>query len=172
MESGEAFWSEILWDQFGAAMEMLGNAIRACPDDLWTASARRRAPFWRAAYHTLFYLDQYLSDDPEAFAPPAPFDLPLRRLEADAGQAERPYTKEELLTYLAHCQRKCGAAVQVTVGEAARRPCGLSWLAVSRAELHIYNLRHVQHHAAQLNLLLREATDAAPDWVSVSGRPG
>ena len=28
------------------------------------------------------------------------------------------------------------------------------------------NLRHVQHHTAQLNLLLRQRTDSAPRWVS------
>jgi uncharacterized damage-inducible protein DinB len=27
-------------------------------------------------------------------------------------------------------------------------------------------MRHVQHHAAQLNLMLRQATDSAPDWIS------
>jgi hypothetical protein len=30
----------------------------------------------------------------------------------------------------------------------------------------LYNLRHVQHHAAQLNLILRQVTNsAAPAWV-------
>jgi hypothetical protein len=29
----------------------------------------------------------------------------------------------------------------------------------------LYNLRHVQHHAAQLNLILRQTVDAAPRWV-------
>jgi hypothetical protein len=32
-------------------------------------------------------------------------------------------------------------------------------------ELHLYNLRHVQHHAAQLNLLLRQTIGSAPRWV-------
>jgi hypothetical protein len=33
-------------------------------------------------------------------------------------------------------------------------------------EILFYNMRHVQHHVAQLNLLLRQAIDQAPDWVS------
>ena len=33
-------------------------------------------------------------------------------------------------------------------------------------EILLYNMRHVQHHAAQLNLLLRQELDDAPDWVS------
>jgi hypothetical protein len=32
-------------------------------------------------------------------------------------------------------------------------------------ELLLYNLRHVQHHAAQLNLILRQQVDAAASWV-------
>jgi len=46
------------------------------------------------------------------------------------------------------------------------------WINYSRTmdysvlELLIYNLRHVQHHAAQLNLILRQDIDAAPEWVS------
>lgn len=39
---------------------------------------------------------------------------------------------------------------------------------VSRAELHLYNLRHVQHGAAQLNLLLRQAGVVPPGWVKPS----
>jgi len=27
-------------------------------------------------------------------------------------------------------------------------------------------MRHVQHHAAQLNLILRQTIDSAPTWVS------
>jgi hypothetical protein len=29
----------------------------------------------------------------------------------------------------------------------------------------LYNMRHVQHHAAQLNLILRQTIDSAPGWV-------
>jgi uncharacterized damage-inducible protein DinB len=38
-------------------------------------------------------------------------------------------------------------------------------------ELLLYNLRHVQHHAAQLNLILRQVTDSAPGWVGKTKRP-
>jgi hypothetical protein len=34
------------------------------------------------------------------------------------------------------------------------------------AELLLYSMRHVQHHAAQLNLLLRQRTDSAPGWIN------
>lgn len=42
----------------------------------------------------------------------------------------------------------------------------LDMLEMTRAELLLYDLRHVQHHAAQLNPILRQAVDAAPGWVA------
>ena len=31
-------WRTIIWQQFGAAIDMLDNALRACPDPLWRES--------------------------------------------------------------------------------------------------------------------------------------
>jgi len=67
-----ALWKNIVWRQFGAAIDTLENAILACPDDLW-ADRSKRHEFWYMAYHTLFWLDFYLSETAEDFAPPAPF---------------------------------------------------------------------------------------------------
>jgi hypothetical protein len=39
--------------------------------------------FWYLGYHTLFWLDLYLTGAEEGFAPPAPFDL----VEMEAGEA-------------------------------------------------------------------------------------
>ncbi|HSC39351.1 MAG TPA: hypothetical protein VLD19_15820 [Chitinophagaceae bacterium] len=36
----------------------------------------------------------------------------------------------------------------------------------SKEELLLYNMRHVQHHAAQLNMLLRQRINEAPYWAS------
>lgn len=33
-------------------------------------------------------------------------------------------------------------------------------------ELLLYNMRHVQHHTGQLNLILRQKTGSAPRWVA------
>jgi len=32
-------------------------------------------------------------------------------------------------------------------------------------EILLYNMRHVQHHTAQLNLLLRQEINEAPEWI-------
>jgi hypothetical protein len=35
-------------------------------------------------------------------------------------------------------------------------------------ELALDNLRHVQHHTAQINWVLRERTGSAPGWITLS----
>jgi hypothetical protein len=36
---------EIIWQQFGAAVDMLENAVLACPDNLWVDRSQR-PEFW------------------------------------------------------------------------------------------------------------------------------
>jgi hypothetical protein len=167
----ETIWKDIIWRQFGAAIDMLENAIRACPDELWSDPSRppewirNSVPgFWYVAYHTLFFLDFYLSGSEKKFAPPAPFTLD--ELDPAGLLPERPYTKDELLTYLAHGREKCRSAIEVLTDGAARERCGFERLDMPVAELLLYNMRHVQHHAAQLNLILRQTVEAAPRWVA------
>lgn len=165
----DATWRRILWEQFGAAIDMLENAIVACPEDLWRGR-EGRPEAWRMAYHTLFWLDVYLSGSLEGFAPPAP--IGMEEWDPASVAAPRPYSKGELLAYLEHGRRKCRALVAELEAERAARRCRFEWGAeYSVAELLVYNMRHVQHHAAQLNLLLRQVTDSAPEWVGRTGKP-
>jgi len=81
---------------------------------------------------------------------------------------ERVYTKDELHTYLEYCREKCRATIESLTDEKARQRCGFEWLDISVPELLLYNMRHVQHHAAQLNLILRQTTDSSPRWVKTT----
>jgi hypothetical protein len=151
----DAFWKTAIWRQFGAAIDMLENALNACPESAWDK-------VWYVAYHTLFFLDLYLSESPDGFAPPPPFDA--GELEPDI-LPSRMFTRDELLNYVAHGRDKCRAVVMAMTEKRARNRCGIPWLDITGAELIFYNLRHVQHHTGQLNLLLRQNVDSAPGWV-------
>jgi hypothetical protein len=126
------FWREITWQQFGAAIDMLDNAMVACPDELWSDGSRQ-PEFWYVAYHTLFFLDLYLSDSVEGFTPPAPFTL--SELDPEGVVSEETYTKDMLRDYLAHGRRKCRAVIEALTDERARRRCGFEWLDLGEAEL-------------------------------------
>ncbi len=163
----------MLWRQFGSAIDTLGGALRNC----LTACGRRAvgtiseqwvmpgfAAFWYLGYHTLFWLDLYLTGAEEGFAPPAPFDL----VEMEAGEVlPRVYTRDELLGYLAECRRRCEVAtIAALTPDAAQRLCRFPWGELPFAELQLYSLRHVQEHAAQLNLFLGQQAGASVGWRS------
>jgi DinB family protein len=159
----ETSWKGIVWHQFDAAIDMLDDAILACPDDVWRDRSRQ-PEFWYVAYRALFFLDLYLSGSIDGFAPPAPFTLDA--LDQAALAPERPFTKHELQGYLQHGREKCRTTVCGLTDDRAADLCRFPWGEVRFAELLLFNMRHVQHHAAQLNLILRKTTDSAPEWVA------
>jgi hypothetical protein len=154
-----------IWQQFGATIDMLDDALNACPDALWTASLwkdsdgiEEYSQFWFIVYHTLFWLDLYLTGVSENFAPPPPFKRGVL--------PEKPYTKDQLHTYLLQCRRKCQTTIEALTDDQARQPCKFEWGEANFLELQLYNLRHVQEHASQLNFLLGRNEVLAPDWVT------
>ena len=125
-------WKDALWSQFGAAIDMFGNALEACPAELWDAHLwndpatwSRSSEFWYIAYHTLFWLDLYLTGTDEDFTPPAPYNLD--ELNPRGVLPDRNYSKDELQSYLAHCRRKCRETVMQLTDEKVRRVCKFSW---------------------------------------------
>ncbi len=155
-------WKSIIYSQFGAAIDMLDNAMRACPVELWRERVHE-LEFWYVAYHTLFWLDLYLDGSEEGFAPPAPFTL----IETDPDEKlpEQPYSKDELHAYLEHCRAKCRATILALTDEQAQRRCKFPRRELSFMELLLYNMRHVQEHASQLSLVLGQRGVSAPGWV-------
>ena len=163
----------MLWRQFGAAIDMVSDALRDCPDELWEKSLWEDHPdqwvadgfsaFWYLGYHTLFWLDLYLTGAEEGFAPPAPFDL----VEMESDEVlPRTYTRAELSHYLAFCRQKCQETLGALSTEQATRLCRFSWGELTFAELQLYNLRHVQEHGAQLRMFLGQQARKSTSWVA------
>ncbi|GLV60098.1 hypothetical protein KDH_69210 [Dictyobacter sp. S3.2.2.5] len=168
-----------LWRQFGAAVDMLENALLACPDALWSERLWSGPPpegfppqfaeFWYVTFHTLIFFDLYLSGVPEEdFTPPAPF----AQGDIDSVDAlpERPYSKEELHAYLTKTRQKCRTRLLQLSDEQARQVISYPWMkerSMSYLEWQLLTLRHVQEHTAQLSLFLGQhgISGEALDWV-------
>ena len=155
-------WRSSLWQQLGAAIDMLDNAITACPDDLWDDGPPATA-FWYLVYHTLFHLDLGLTGSVADFKPPPPFTL--AELDPAGVYPERTYSKVEMRVYLDQVRTKCRTTIAGMSDARAAEPSRIPWIEVPIFELYLYNLRHVQHHTARLYLILRQRTDSAPGWV-------
>jgi hypothetical protein len=152
-----------LWKHFGASLEMLEQAINACPEEVWGENFAFQE-VWYISYHTLFWLDVYLSDGLEGFAPPSPFSL--SELDPAGAFPERVYTKQELLEYLHYSRQNAKERIANLTKEKAEQLCVYGNNKGNVFDISLDNMRHVQHHTAQLYLLLRQKTDSAPTWVT------
>ena len=79
------------------------------------------------------------------------------------------YSKEQITTYLRFCREKAIAVLAAETEESLAAPARFG-RPISRLELHVYNIRHVQHHAAQLILKLRLEAGVDIPWVGSGWR--
>jgi hypothetical protein len=173
----------ILKSQYHAALAMLRDAIEKCPDDLWKNEAHE-APSWGVAYHALYFAHLYGSPSSDAFRPwarhvkyaqyedgiPGPADpeseLPLLR---------DPLSRADVLEYWSLVDAGVDAAVDAL--DLASPESGFSGYRIPKLEHQIVNIRHIEHHAAQLAARIRMTANVGVRWVGAcrkeeAARPG
>jgi len=151
------YLNNILSSQFEASLCMMHHCIKACPVKHWegkivTATVRQ------IVYHTLFCADMYLSPNAESFK--------LRELHRRGGDERgttwsRGLSKPQTLAYLDICRRKARKTLASQTTRILKGPSGFRKF--SRGELHIYNIRHIQHHTGQLSAYLRRVDPTLTD---------
>jgi hypothetical protein len=130
---------------------MLTRTIQGCPAETWT-QAFAGVPFWREAYHALFWMHNFLGDRDKRFQfQPFGVDVDPRLFTPPNNTCEQA----EALEYAA----QTGAAIDRVFD-------GLTLDALSaddrydesdfRSVYHrlMYGLRHVQHHVGKLTAYL------------------
>ncbi len=160
---------EIIISQYRAALAMLGQAITRCPDSLWD-SPDDKTKYWHIAYHALFYTHLYLQDSESTFRPWSKYRKdyhylgPLPWPPHDLPQIGESYGKDDLLEYLAFCERQVAERVPALDLAGAS---GFYWLPFGKFELQIYTIRHIQQHTGELMDRLGTRADVECDWVDV-----
>jgi len=158
-------------NQFEAAFCTLNRCIDLCPEESWNEPVVN-LKFCQVAFHTLFFADLYLarSGDLEAFRK-QPFHQEHLSFFRDYEKLQD--RKQTLLydlatttSYLNHCRQKALDVVAAETAESLAGPSGFDWRDCSRAELHVYNARHIYHHSAQLSLRLRQIGEIDVPWIS------
>ncbi len=161
--------SRTVASQFNAALSMMEQTVKSCPEELWNVPGQAN-PFWRVAYHALFYVDLYMqpsedemklwenAKDGYQFLGPTPWP------PHEQPQAEQPYSPEEILAYIEHL-RSFVASTVPTVDLSA--PSGFHWLPFDKLELQIYNIRHLQQHIGDLSTILLTQANREIDWVGM-----
>jgi len=161
---------ELLAHQYEASLCALHLAIVRCPDAIWNQPVAKWK-FCQAAFHVVFFADVYLqpSDNVDALKH-QPFHIEHKAAFRDYEEMEdRPqvllYEKPFVVSYLQNVRVKAQETIARESAEVLAGPSGFHWRKCSRAELHVYNIRHIQHHAAQLQLRLRMDSEVDIPWV-------
>lgn len=158
-----------LKNQYHQALATLREAIELCPDDLWLDTRPRNA-FWQVAYHALFFAHFYLGQHATSFQPWAEHQRDNQNEDGIPGDPDpksrlplipRPYSKEQALRYWAIVDRMVDEAVDAM--DFTRNESGFHYR-MSKLEHQLVNLRHIQHHAAQLADRLRDTLDVGVKW--------
>jgi hypothetical protein len=151
----------VLKSQYHAALVMLREAIARCPDEEWLSRDHKNA-FWQVAYHVLFFTHLYLQPNEAAFVPWG------QHRGDDDGTKGEPYSKQQVLEYWSFVDQAVDIAIDSLDLESPES--GFWWYKMSKLEHQLVNIRHVQHHGAQLADRLRRAADIGVKWVSSGTR--
>lgn len=160
----------VLLGQYEAALSMLRDAIDSCPAEHWEVKVAND-PARFVAFHTLYWADIYLSKRESEFQSHE-FVMEGRGLPLGQpfpeGQLPPGLSQSRSLEYADFCIAK---ARNVLAGESESDlagECGF-WQSISRAELHVYNIRHIQHHTGALAAHIRRLVPEFPydgmDWI-------
>ena len=162
-------YKELIANQFEAVFCMLGTCVDRCPDTNWHARVAN-LKFCQVAFHTLIFTDLYLGRDLESFRQQA-FHRKNVAVFADYEELEdrvpqQVYDKSFVKAYLQHCRDKASRVITAETVETLNIRPDFERKDFPRAELHVNNIRHIHHHAAQLSLRLRLDTNEDIPWIN------
>ena len=166
-------FKQLIAHQFEAALCTLHTCIDRCPEAVWNSRVGNHL-FCQVAFHALFYVDYYLEPREGSFRE-QPFHRDHPRFFRDYEEFEDRapqllYDKPSIETYLEHCRKKAVETIASETADSLVAPAEFKRRTFSRAELHVYSIRHIQHHAGQLSLRLRlDAKEDVP-WIGSGWR--
>ena len=160
---------DALRTQYDAALATLEEAIGFFPEPEWHRD-HPDDPVDRVVFHTLFFADYYLGQGPEGIRNQT-FHRNNHELFQDYEELkDRPprnhYERDACRRYLGFCRDKSRRTLRLTTKAALMGDSGFPRRNMSRLALHIYTIRHIQHHAAQLGLRHQLGGGRALTWRS------
>ena len=152
-------FTTIIENQYEAAFSTINLCLKKCSDEKWLRTVANMS-FSQAAFHTLFFADLYLNEFHDDSFRQQEFHQQNKDKfgnyeELKDKLREQQYEKPFVESYLQHCRDKLRSEFTKASEEWFLEPSPFSWIESTRSEVHIYNIRHIQHHAAQLILSLR-----------------
>lgn len=152
-----------LKSQYRSALATLRAAITKCSEELWL-SEQYPVACWQHAYHGLFFGDFYAEQREADFRPWPKHRADNQNPDGIPGPPDpasplpwlpEPYTRAEALEYCTHIEGLADSRIDAM--DFSRTECGFHWYPMGKFEHMLVNIRHVQHHAAQIADRIRTA---------------
>jgi len=156
---------------------MLAECVQKCPEDLWLAGEHPR-PYWRIAWHTLYFSHNYLVQTAEDFEASVPDWPKVVRSRIGVGGTQKaidvepyelpegvaPLSRSDMLNYLAYIRGLVDESIDRL--DLACPETGFPWYPnMTKLSHELMNLRHIQGHVGQLSeLLMARGIDI--EWVA------
>ena len=150
---------QTLLGQYEAALAMAKLRVEACPDEYWESKVGE-GTIKQDAYHLLFWANYYLSEHESKF-------VPNEFIERGGDEFQPVITeglsKAETLAFVELVHQRIISSLEKETEATLQGDSGFPSVfrrkPLTRLELHIYNIRHLQHHTAQMSLALRKFSD-------------
>lgn len=141
---------QALKNQYHLGFQMLRDCIERCPDDFWESGKHPRN-FWRIAYHTIHFTHMCLQPSLGKFRK---WPAHLKDVQHLWGRppVHPAYEKSEVLLYLDFVDQ--GVDSDLDNLNLDSLTSGFPLFKMSKIELILLNLRHLQGHIGQLQELL------------------
>jgi hypothetical protein len=140
--------------QYHASLKMLKDCIEKYDDEIWYDAGKYHNAAWHLAFHAIFYANIYASPT-EKDIKPWPHE---RQYYNELGDKldyppftkiviDKTYTKAEMLDYLGFVQNNLPGYLESFQPD---KKCWPSWYNLTQFAFHLNNIRHIQHHTAQM----------------------
>ena len=139
-------------NQYRYSLKMLKGVVRETNKDTWRCTDGEKVAAWQIAYHAVYYANIYCSPTGEQvkrwdgqtdldhfFNTPWP---PHERFIPD-----HVFTKVNIIAFIDFVLGVIPEYLEYLEWD---KPCWPDWYHMNQFEFHINNLRHIQHHTAQL----------------------
>ena len=148
----------------GLCLDMMEKLIEQAPDSIWNEQ-KGGFVFWQQILHALtgskFWLRTEKSDFDEPFADRKVFP------ELD-GKPENNLTRDELRSLFDEVKSSFEAYTADPSPDSLFEPCPL-YDRITRLDVLLGQLRHMQHHIGCCNAILRDNGEKAVEWVDYFG---
>jgi len=158
---------EALKNQYSAALDMLSNCIRNYRDDVWYDKSFTN-PTWQLAYHAIYYANIYCSPTEEEIVR---WEKTIDNYQIigktpwpphENIKLEKEYSRQDMLEFIEFVK---GTIQKYLFNMKPDRKCWPEWYNLNQFEFQINNLRHIQHHTAQLIERHEKIEEMSNEWL-------